>query len=94
MFLGVLTGMLIARFIRGLTLQLSYYSHHTCTPYIILVIIASSYDLDLDHTLQNDYTKPSKADTTYFSYAHSPYTALQDMPAISFSNLFTIEKQK
>ena len=83
MFLAVLTSILIARFVRGLTLQLSYCSHHTCTPYI-LVIRASSYNLDLDHTLQNDYTKSSKADTTYFSCAHSPYTALQDMQAILF----------
>ena len=81
MILAMLTSILIAGFVRGLTLQLSYCSHHTCTPYIILVIIASSYALDLDHTLQNDYTKSSKADTTYFSYAHSPYTALQDMQA-------------
>ena len=95
MFLAVLTSILIAsyRFVRGLTLQLSYCSHHTCMPYI-LVIRASSYNLDLDHTLQNDYTKSSKADTTYFSCAPSPYTALQDMQAILFSNLFTIEKHR
>ena len=83
MFLALLASILIAGFVRGLTLQLSYCSHQPCTP-CVLTIIASSYDLDLDHTLQNDYTNPSKADTTYFSYAHSPYTALQDMQAILF----------
>ena len=90
MILAMLNSILIAGFVRGLTLQLSYCSHHTCTPCIV-AIIASAYDLDLDHTLlQNDYTKSSKADTTYFSCAHSPYTALQDMQAILFQSLFTI----
>ena len=95
MFLAVLTSILIAsyRFVRGLTLQLSYCSHHTCTPYI-LAIKAILYNLDLDHILQNDYTKYSKADTTYFQLCTLPIYSSAGHASYSFSNLFTIEKQK
>ena len=80
----VLTSILIAGFVMRThtpaillqpphvyTIHISYHSYVACTIWILT-------------TLQNDYTKPNKTYTAYFSYAHSLYTALQDIQAIFF----------